>query len=33
MILRNVRSKRLLVSGSGREDLGGGEMAGEREGR
>lgn len=27
MILRNVRSKRWLVSGSRREDLGGGETA------
>lgn len=32
MILRNVRSKRWLVSGSRREDLGGGEMAGGRGG-
>lgn len=33
MIFRNVRSKCLFVFGSGREDFGGGEMVGEREGR
>lgn len=31
MILRNVRSKHSLVSGSGREDLGGERWLGERE--